>query len=103
MSWRVVVRPEVEQDVNEASLWYESRQAGLGAEFVREIIQVWENLETNPFLNARRHPHKNIRWRYPERFPYRIVYEIMEADQTVVIAAVLHGARHDHHWRQRTI
>jgi len=101
MSWRVVIRPEVEEDIAEASLWYESRQAGLGAEFVEEVIRVWDSLEENPFLNSRRHPVKNIRWRYPQRFPYRIIYEILEAEQTVIIAAVLHAARHDHHWQQR--
>ena len=42
MSWRVVVRPEVEQDIADAAGWYEARQAGLGAEFVEEIIHVWE-------------------------------------------------------------
>jgi mRNA-degrading endonuclease RelE of RelBE toxin-antitoxin system len=52
-------------------------------------------------LNARRHPRKNIRWRYPERFPYRVIYEIVEREQTVIVAAVLHAARHDRHWQQR--
>ena len=101
MNWRVVIRPEVEQDVAEASSWYESRQAGLGAEFVEEIIQVWEAIKANPLLNSRRHPRKNIHWRYPERFPYRVIYEIVEAERTVIVAAVLHAARHDRHWQQR--
>jgi hypothetical protein len=63
MNWRVVIRPEVERDVEEAASWYESKQAGLGAEFVEEVIQVWDALAENPLLNARRHPRKNIRWR----------------------------------------
>ena len=99
MNWRVVIRPEVEQDVAEAMSWYESRQPGLGAHFVEEVIQVWDALAINPLLNSRRHPRKNIRWRYPERFPYRVIYEVLE--DTVVIAAVLHAARHDRHWRKR--
>ena len=101
MSWRVVARPEVERDVAEAALWYESQQPGLGAEFVGEIARVWDSLVENPFLNSRRHPAKTIRWRYPKRFPYRIIYEIREAEEAVVIAAVLHAARHDRHWQRR--
>ena len=101
MSWRVVIRPEVEQDVAEAAAWYESRQAGLGVEFVEEIIRVCDVLTENPLLNSRRHPHKNIRWRYPDRFPYRVIYEVDEPGQTVIVAAVLHAARHDRHWQSR--
>jgi toxin ParE1/3/4 len=49
---------------------------------------VWDSLAQNPFLNSRRHPIKNVRWRFPERFPYHIIYEVIEAEETVVVAAV---------------
>jgi len=101
MSWRVEFQREVEQDVAEAAGWYEARQPGLGSQFVEEIIRVWDALAENPLLNCRRHPTKNIRWRYPERFPYRVIYEVDEAGQTVKVAAVLHAARHDRHWKKR--
>jgi toxin ParE1/3/4 len=101
MSWRVEFAPAVEQDVAEAADWYESRQPGLSAQFVEEIIRVWDALAENPLLNCRRHPVKNIRWRYPDRFPYRVIYEVNEAAQTVRVAAVLHAARHDRHWQKR--
>ena len=101
MNWRVEIRPEVESDVAEAARWYESQQSGLGAQFVEDIIQVWDAVADNPLLNARRHPRKNIRWRYPERFPYRVIYQVLEAEHMVVVAAVLHAARDDKYWRQR--
>jgi plasmid stabilization system protein ParE len=101
MNWRVEFRPEVEHDVAEAAAWYEARQPGLGAEFVEEIIRVWDALSENPLLNCRRHPARNIRWRYPDRFPYRVIYEVAESEKTVVVAAVLHAARHDRGWQSR--
>ena len=101
MSWRVVVRPEVHADLDEAAAWYERQRAGLGVTFVAEVARVLPELAVNPFLNSRRHHTKHIRWRYPERFPYRIIYRVDEAEKTVVIAAVLHAARHDHHWHDR--
>jgi toxin ParE1/3/4 len=101
MKWRVEFRPEVERDMADAAAWYESRQPGLGNEFIEEVIRVWDALSENPMLNSRRHPNRNIRWRYPDRFPYRVIYEILEQEQTVIVAAVLHAARHNREWRRR--
>jgi toxin ParE1/3/4 len=70
-------------------------------EFVKEIIRAWDTLAENPTLGCRRHPTKNIHWRYPERFPYRIIYEVCEDAMTVRVAAVLHASRHARHWRRR--
>ena len=41
MTWRIVLRPEVETDIGEAAAWYESRQAGLGLRFADAIFEVW--------------------------------------------------------------
>jgi plasmid stabilization system protein ParE len=50
-----------------------------------------------------RHSALNVyqSWKYPDRFPYRVIYEVVEAGQTVIVAAVLHAARHDRHWQSR--
>lgn len=101
MSWRVEFAPAVGADVTEAAAWYDSRQPGLGAEFVEEIIRVWDALADNPLLNSRRQPSKNIHWRYPNRFPYRVIYEVNESKQIATVVAVLHAARHDRHWQKR--
>jgi plasmid stabilization system protein ParE len=101
MSWQVVVRPEVEHDVSKAAAWYDLQAEGLGAIFREEIIQVFDALTENPLIYCQRHPRKNIRWRYPDRFPYRVIYEVLETERNVVVAAVLHAARHDRHWLKR--
>lgn len=101
MSWRVIVRLEIEPDLADAADWYNSREAGLGDRLIAEILDVFDALASNPLLRSRRHPQKNIRWRYPESFPYRVIYEVNEVDQLVIIAAVVHAARHDRHWKKR--
>lgn len=101
MSWTVVVRPEADDDVIEAASWYDERQPGLGDQLVEEVLRVYDALAINPYLNSRRHPEKNIRWRYPDRFPYRVIYEVVEAERLVVIAGVIHAARHDREWKGR--
>jgi len=62
------MRPEAADDTIQAADWYDAQVEGLGSEFTQEIVQVLDSLAANPLLNARRHPHKNIRWRYPKRF-----------------------------------
>jgi plasmid stabilization system protein ParE len=73
----------------------------LGRELVAEILKVFESLSENPYLNARRSRDREVRWRMPKRFPYRVVYEIREDEHVVLVVAVLHSARHDRHWRRR--
>jgi toxin ParE1/3/4 len=73
MSWCVVVRLEIEQDLADAADWYDSREDGLGDRFIAEILDVFDSLTSNPLLRSRRHPRKNIRWHYPESFPYRVI------------------------------
>lgn len=101
MNWQVVSRPEAENDVIEIAAWYDSRSKGLGDRFVEEFLDVLDGLSTNPLLYCRRHPHKNIRWRYPKSFPYRVIYEVVEDEKTVIVAAVLHAARRDREWKRR--
>jgi toxin ParE1/3/4 len=101
MTWRVVLRPEVEEDVVEAAQWYESRHTGLGVRFVEAIFDVWDSLGNNPRLKSRRHPTKDIRWRYPARFPYRVIYEIAVDQHEVIVLAVMHAARHARNWLDR--
>lgn len=101
MIWTVVARPQAKNDVLEAADWYDGQRAGLGDEFIEEVLTMFDQLAANPLQYCRRHPTKNIRWRYPKRFPYRIIYEVIEEELVVVIAAVIHAARHDRVWRQR--
>jgi toxin ParE1/3/4 len=101
MNWQVVSRPHAENDVVETADWYDGQRPGLGTDFIEEVLAVFDALEINPLLNCRQHPTKNIRWRYPKRFPYRVIYEVVEEDRLVIIAAVVHAARHDSVWRNR--
>ena len=100
MSWRVVTRPSAEDDMSRSATWYEEKVPGLGADFVQVVKAVLVSLKHSPWLNSQRHPSRNIRWRYPKRFPHRIIYEVIEAENMVVVFAVLHSARHDRRWKR---
>ena len=61
---------------------------GARANFVEGIICIWNTLAENPLLHSCRHKARNIRWRYLVRFPYRVVYEVVEAEHAVIVAAM---------------
>jgi len=99
MSYQLFVRPEVDADIAEAEVWYEQRQEGLGKDFTRTVRNAMRELPQNPLHYRLRHRRLGIRWCYPPRFPYRIVYRI--EGQSIVVLALLHAKQHDRHWRKR--
>jgi len=101
MKWEVVARPQAQADLRKAADWYNSRSSGLGEEFIQAVFDVFDALTINPLLHTRRHATKNIRWRFTKRFPYRVIYEVLEDERQVVVAAILHVARHQSVWRRR--
>jgi plasmid stabilization system protein ParE len=102
VNWKVVVLPEFYSDLEEAGDWYEQKLQGLGARFADEVLDVWADLAVNPLLGCKKHPRTNIRWRYPEKFPYKVVYSVEEETKTVVVIALIHAARHERVLRKRT-
>ena len=99
MNFRLVVRPEVDADLLEAETWYEGQQAGLGRTFLQAVRNAMAHLADDALLYRIRHRRFKVRWVYPRRFPYRIVFCVI--GDTVVIYAVLHSARHGRQWRKR--
>jgi toxin ParE1/3/4 len=97
---RLVVRPEVDTDLHEAETWYITNKSldlvrNFSVPFLKPIDRVFQN----PFLYRVRQSRRQVRWAYTRRFPYRVVFKVK--DDTVVVYAVLHGARHDRHWKER--
>ncbi len=99
MSYRLVVRPQVDNDLLEAEAWYEQQEAGLGREFLRAARETIDSLAANPLIYQVRSRRQQVRWVYPHRFPYRIIFRVIR--DTVVVYAVVHAARHNRHWKRR--
>lgn len=99
MSWQLAVRPAAQEDITNAADWYENQCRGLGTAFIRAVRTAIAPLSENPERYPLRNRRRQVRWFYPHRFPYRIVY-LVSAD-TVTIVAVIHAARHDREWSKR--
>ena len=89
MSYRVELRPQVLDDLQEASRWYEGEQEGLGQRFQETFFQALSVAARNPdiFLKA----HGEFRCILLKRFPYALYFRLHEG--TIVFVLLFHGAR----------
>jgi plasmid stabilization system protein ParE len=97
MSRALVVRPEARDDLTEAHDWYESRQAGVGAQFQDAADEAVKRIEANPELYAA--SRRGARQAPIHRFPYVVIYRL--TDDTIEVVAVMHTSRHPRAWRSR--
>jgi len=89
MKYKVIVRPEAEDDLKEAFSWYEDKRIGLGYDFMLQVDAGINYINRNPEL----HPieYKGTRKHLIKRFPYKIIYLLEEEE--IIILAVIHGKR----------
>lgn len=99
MNRRLIVRPEAEADITDAVVWYDSREPGLGLELLSELDSAIARALKNPrvFPVLRRNPV--VRRVLTRRFRYRIFF--IDREDSLVVFAILHAARHDRIWKQR--
>lgn len=71
MSFRLVVRPEAEQDVAEVRGWYDRQREGLGGEFLSIVEEFFDHLREFPRLYAVE--YHGVRPARLKRFPYVVV------------------------------
>lgn len=97
MTLEVRFRPEAEQDLSDAAVWYEEQRSGLGDQFLDEVLAVVSSVAETP----RQYPvvHSKIRRALMRRFPFGVYYRA--EDGSVVVLAVLHGSRDPRRWKSR--
>lgn len=99
MNYRLMIRPEADADLRHAQAWYEEQQPGLGTQFIRAVRAALIELARNPLGYRVRSHRRQVRWLYPRRFPYRIVYRVTGA--TIIVYAIIHASRRDKNWKNR--
>ncbi len=89
MNYRIIVRPEAENDLKEAYSWYEEKRSGLGDEFLLNVEAGLNFIGRNPLIHATE--YKEARKHLIKRFPYKIIYLTLE--EAIIVIAVIHGKR----------
>ena len=86
-----------ETELDEAVIFYNSEQPGLGADFIVEFLNSLDRIKAypkawNPFT-------QNTRRCQLRRFPYGIVYQIFETE--ILVIAISHLHREPGYWQER--
>lgn len=81
--------PDVEEDVINGHIWYESKSKGLGEEFLRVFYAAASEISHNPL----RYPtiYQELRRCLLRRFPYAVYFKV-ENDQ-IIVFGLFHCAR----------
>ncbi len=88
---RVEYHPETINDLNDAISYYNEQHPGLGAEYRSEIYQTIDRITDDPHIH--RTIRLNIRRCFVHRFPFSILYRIVD-DDLLRILVIRHHRRH---------
>ncbi|HKO45898.1 MAG TPA: type II toxin-antitoxin system RelE/ParE family toxin [Pyrinomonadaceae bacterium] len=86
-----------EEEMTEASLFYDAASSGLGSDFLDDVQQAIDRLREYP--ESGEAVSSNLRRMLLHRFPYSIIYSA-ETDLILVIAIAHHGRRPEY-WQSR--
>jgi len=92
MKYKVIIRPEAENDLKETFSWYEDKRKGLGHDFLLQVDGGLKFLERNPEIF--KPEYKGIRKHLIKRFPYKIIYLLKKP--MIFVIAIIHGKRSQH-------
>lgn len=101
MKRTAIIRPEAENDLKEAFLWYEDRRKGLGYDFLLQVDAGIMAIQRNPRVHPAK--YKGTRGHFVKRFPYKIIYIFEE--RKIIVLAILHEKRNPNltKWRINNI
>ncbi|MBL7473727.1 type II toxin-antitoxin system RelE/ParE family toxin [Robertkochia sediminum] len=76
MGYLLEIKEEANREVVEAFVYYENKREGLGEEFLDDLDSYFSRITANPeHFPSRRKPYREA---VIKRFPFIIIYEILE-------------------------
>jgi toxin ParE1/3/4 len=91
MHYNVLILAEAEHDLDDAFIWYELNQIGLGKRFFESVDESVQFLSENPFMFAE--IYNGLRRSLIKKFPYGIYYKIILETKELQIVGIIHFGR----------
>jgi toxin ParE1/3/4 len=89
MAFKVIIKPVVWLDVDEAIEWYEKESPGLGLRFIKSFEEAKEKLIKQP--GAYKNITPLVKRILLKNFPYKVFYNL--SGDTIFIIGVAHAGR----------
>ena len=86
MVFNVIILERADLEIEEAYLYYENIQSGLGVKFILEYENYLNTLKNIPYFQQR---YQSIRILPLKKFPYSIHFSVDELKKLVTIHAVI--------------
>ena len=97
MAFRIIIKPIVWFDLEQAITWYEKQKIGLGRKFFYKFEEGIERIIANPY--AYKNITSEVKRALLKNFPYKIFYAISENE--ILIIGVFHSKRSNAFVRKR--
>ena len=94
---KIIFLEEAQIELDEAIEYYNTELPGLGADFLNEILNTLDRIAN--FQNAWHPLSKNTRRCQTARFPYGLIYSVLENEILIISVSNLH--REPNHWKDR--
>ena len=74
MAFKLVIKPIVFADAEEAIVYYEKKSSGLGKRFYANLLVAIDDIQSNPFTFS--YIKKPVKRHLVQKFPYKVYYII---------------------------
>jgi len=91
MPYNILILSEAEHDLDDAFIWYELNQIGLGKRFYESVDKSVHFLSESPLTFAE--IYKGLRRSIIKKFPYGIYYKVLMETKEIQIVGVIHFGR----------
>src|SRR5262249_2400886 len=99
MPANLTIRPEAEHDIDLGYAWYEAQHTGLGQRFLNAVEACLQAICRMP--KAARVIRGSYRRAVVRGFPYLVIYDYDEPNDTVIVYVVFHTSQDPARWQQR--
>jgi len=95
MSRALVIEPEAEREITEATDWYDQRSRSARVGFSQALERALAAIQNNP--NQYQVVHRHVRRALLGRYPYALFYVATESE--VIVMACFHCRRDPRRWQ----